>query len=144
MVLGGEYRHVVDAKNRLFIPAKLRDELGSTFIITKALRNRCLTVYSLEEWEAYIEPIRRQERKLVEETIRFLHAPLITVTPDSQGRVVLTPTLMRYAGLDKNAVIVGCSSYAEIWAAENYVSVDDEDDEAARLAMVEKLEKLGL
>jgi MraZ protein len=143
-MLCGEYKHAIDAKNRLFIPAKLRDELGSTFIITKALRNRCLTVYSLEEWEAYIEPIRRQERKLVEETIRFLHAPLITVTPDSQGRVVLTPTLMRYAGLDKNAVIVGCSSYAEIWAAENYVSVDDEDDEAARLAMVEKLEKLGL
>ena len=144
MLLCGEYRHVVDAKNRLFIPAKLREELGDTFVITKALRNHCLTVYSLEKWEAYIEPIRQKERKLVEETLRFLHAPLITVTPDAQGRVVLTPALMRFAGIDKNAVIVGCSSYAEIWAAENYVSVDDGDDEAARLAMVARLEALGL
>ena len=144
MLLCGEYRHVVDAKNRLFIPSKLREELGDTFVITKALRNRCLTIYSLAEWEAYIAPIRQKERKLVEETFRFLHAPLITVTPDSQGRVVLTPTLMRFAGIDKNAVIVGCSYYAEIWAAEKYVSVEDEDDEEARLAMVEKLEQFGL
>lgn len=144
MLLGGEYRHVVDTKNRLFIPAKLRDELGGTFVITKAFRNRCLTIYSLAEWEKYIEPIRQQERKLVEEALRFLHAPLITVTPDSQGRVVLTPALMRYAQIDKNAVIVGCSSYAEIWAAENYVSVEDEDNEEKRLEMVAQLERFGL
>lgn len=144
MLLGGEYRHVVDAKNRLFIPAKLREELGSTFVITKAIRSRCLTIYSVDGWKEYIEPIRRQERKVVEEAIRFLHAPLITVTPDAQGRVVLTPTLMRYAQIDKNAVIVGCSSYAEIWAAENYVSVEDEDNEEKRLEMVAQLERFGL
>lgn len=144
MLLCGEYRHVLDAKNRIFIPSKLRDELGQTFVITKAFRNHCLTVYSLEEWEKYIEPIKKQERRLAEEALRFLHAPLITVTPDSQGRVVLTQALKKFAGIDKNAVIVGCSFYAEIWAEESYVSVDENDNDEDREAMVAKLEQFGL
>ena len=142
MLLCGEYRHVLDAKSRVFIPSKLRDELGQTFVITRAVRNNCLTVYSLEEWEKYIEPIKNQERRVAEKALRFLHAPLIMVTPDSQGRVVLTQELKRFAGIDKNVVIVGCFSYAEIWAEENYSNADDSDDD--RAAMVADLERFGL
>ncbi len=140
-MLGGEYRHNLDAKNRIFIPAKLREELGVTFVVAKAIRDKCLKVYSLAEWEAYIAPIKAQKRKLTEEVMRFLHASYLQAVPDSQGRIVLTPELLSHAGIERNTVIVGCGDYAEIWSEEEYeklkASVDIEK-------MIAALEELGL
>ena len=65
-MLGGEYRHNLDPKNRIFIPAKLREELGATFVVAKDIREKCLKVYSLSGWENYITPLREQKRKLSE------------------------------------------------------------------------------
>jgi MraZ protein len=136
-MLNGEYRHAIDAKKRLFIPAKHREELGEEFIVTKDLREKCLKVYSLAGWEDYIAPIRKLERKVYEKTMRLLHANAINVTPDAQGRVVLTPALLEYAGIEKNAVIVGCGDWAEIWAEEVYHAVDEDLDAAEVLAALE-------
>ena len=86
-MFGGEYRHSKDSKNRVFMPAKLREELGETFVIAKDIREACLKVYSLSGWEEYIAPLKAQNRKLSEKILRFLHASLTQVTPDSQGRV---------------------------------------------------------
>ena len=61
-MLTGEYRHSVDPKNRLFIPAKHREELGPSFMIVKDVRGPRLKVFSMEAWEAYIAPIRKQEK----------------------------------------------------------------------------------
>ncbi len=119
-MLTGEYRHTVDAKNRLFIPSKHREELGTSFIIVKDVRGPRLKVFSKQSWEAYLEPIKRQERKISEQLLRFLHSTAIYAEPDSQGRVVLTPALLTYAGITKEAVVVGCADYAEIWAADKY------------------------
>ena len=119
-MLGGEYRHGLDPKNRIFIPAKLRDELGTTFVIAKDLREKCLKVYSLKEWENYIEPILAQARKLQSKVLRFLSASMVEVTPDAHGRVVLPKELITHAEIDKNVVVVGCYNYAEIWAEEEY------------------------
>ena len=52
-MLTGEFRHSLDAKNRIFMPAKLREELGETCMIARAIREKCLKVYSLEGWAAY-------------------------------------------------------------------------------------------
>ena len=127
-MLGGEYRHILDAKNRIFIPAKLREELGATFVVAKDIREKCLKVYSLEGWESYIAPLREQKRKLSERIIRFLHSSLVQVTPDSQGRIVLPPELVAHAEMVKNTVIVGCCDYAEIWAEEKYEALKADED----------------
>ncbi|UKI13247.1 MAG: division/cell wall cluster transcriptional repressor MraZ [Oscillospiraceae bacterium] len=74
----------------------------------------------MQAWEAYLEPIKHQDRKIVDQLMRFLHSTAIYAEPDSQGRVVLTPALLEYAGIGKEAVIVGCADYAEIWAADKY------------------------
>ena len=140
-MLGGEYRHILDAKNRIFIPAKLREELGATFVVAKDIREKCLKVYSLEGWESYIAPLREQKRKLSERIIRFLHSSLVQVTPDSQGRIVLPPELVAHAEMGKNTVIVGCCDYAEIWAEEKYEALKADEDLAEMLA---ELEELGL
>lgn len=140
-MLGGEYRHTLDTKNRIFIPAKLREELGATFVVAKDIREKCLKVYSLEGWEHYIAPLREQKRKLSEKIIRFLHSSLVQVTPDSQGRIVLPPELVAHAEMGKNTVIVGCCDYAEIWAEEKYEALKADEDLSEMLA---ELEELGL
>jgi len=116
----GEYEHSVDTKNRIFVPAKFREELGESFIISRDLRGPRLKIFSLSGWEAYIAPIMEQERRISEKAMRYLHRNAVQVSPDSQGRVVLTRDLLAYAEIEKSAVIVGCSTYAEIWSAENW------------------------
>ena len=127
-MLSGEFKHTIDTKNRLFIPAKHREELGDSFMVAKSVRENCLKVYSLEEWDKYIEPIVKLERKNSEAILRALHRNAAQVSPDSQGRIVLTPALMSYAEITKGAVVVGCGKYAEIWSEEVYdAMVVDED-----------------
>ncbi len=127
-MLSGEFKHNMDTKNRLFIPAKHREELGETFMVAKSVRESCLKVYSLEEWERYIEPIVKMERKNSEAILRALHRNAAQVAPDSQGRIVLPPSLIEYAEIEKGAVVVGCGKYAEIWSEEAYdAMVGDED-----------------
>ena len=123
------------------MPAKLREELGETFVIAKDIREKCLKVYSLAGWEEYIAPLKEQNRKLSEKILRFLHASLAQVTPDSQGRVVLPQELVEYATIDRSIVVVGCGAYAEIWAEDVY------DENKAQInvgEMIAELEELGL
>lgn len=140
-MLGGEYKHSLDPKNRIFIPAKLRDELGTTFVIAKDIREKCLKLYSMEEWKNYIDPILEQARKLQSKVLRFLSSSMIEVTPDSHGRVVLPKGLIEHAEIDKNVVVVGCYNYAELWAEETYEKMKSEEDLDQ---MVAELEALGL
>ena len=137
----GEFEHSVDTKNRIFVPAKFREELGETFVVARDIRGQRLKIFSLEGWQEYIAPIMAQERRLSEKAIRYLHRNASQVSPDAQGRIILSKELLEYAGITKEAVIVGCSNYAEIWSAENYrAEIGDEDVDAIR----SELEKLGL
>ena len=143
-MLSGEFKHSIDPKNRLFIPAKHREELTAeceSFMVTKSIRENCLKVYSMTEWEAYISPITKMERKDSERILRALHKDAAQVTPDSQGRIILPTALIAYAGITKGAVIVGCGAYSEIWAEEAYEAmVNDENLEG----MKNLLESYGL
>ena len=137
----GEFVHNVDSKNRIFVPAKFKEELGDTFILARDIRKRILKMYSLEEWERYLAPIRNQERKLAEKALRYLHRNASQVTIDGQGRMVIPPALLEYAEIGKNACIVGCCDYCEIWSVENYkTEIEGEDPDEIR----NELERLGL
>ena len=140
-MLTGEYRHAIDPKKRLFIPAKHREVLGTSFIIVRDIRESCLKVYSEENWQAFIAPIKQMKRAESEKILRFLYRDAVTAEPDSQGRVVLNGTLIEHAKIIKEAVVVGCGDYAEIWSAEEYDRiVGDEDADELR----EALEAMGL
>ncbi len=140
-MLCGEYRHNLDAKNRIFIPAKMREELGSPLVIAKSVRDSHLRIYSLAGWKAYIQPIMEQNRKFSEGFIRYLQSSLVEVTPDSQGRVVLPQELIDFAGIEKNAVIVGCLTWGEIWSETRYGDLKSAVDPEA---MAAELEAMGL
>ena len=119
-MLTGEYRHSIDAKKRLFIPAKHREELGTTFMIVRDLRGQRLKVYSEKAWEAFVAPILQQERKLADATMRFLHRDAVQAEPDAQGRVIIPAFLREHAGLQKSVTIVGLNTIAEIWDEQTW------------------------
>ena len=137
----GKFNNSIDGKSRMIVPAKFREELGDTFMVARDIRCPILKVYSLEGWEKYLAPIREQERKVAEKALRYLHRNAAQVSPDAQGRIVLSPSLLAYAEIEKEAVVVGCSDYCEIWSLANYkAEIEGEDADEIR----SELERLGL
>ena len=119
-MLTGEYQYSVDPKGRINFPAKLREELGMKFIITKGLDN-CLFVYSAAEWEKLGERISKLQMSKSRGLQRFFFAGAAEVEPDKQGRVLIPQNLREYASLEKDVVIVGVYSRAEIWNKEKWL-----------------------
>lgn len=130
----GEYNHNVDAKGRLFIPAKLRDELGDRFTVTRGL-DKCLAIYPAAEWAVLEERIRALPMSKARDLQRFFFSSAFDAEPDSQGRILLPAGLRQYAGLSKEATIIGASNHAEIWDTARWneynSSITDERIEAA-------------
>lgn len=110
----GEYTHVIDAKGRLFIPAKFREELGYSFVITKGL-SRCLSIYPMSEWERFEAKINALPTKQARSLQLFFIASAQDCELDAQGRVLVPQKLREYAGLDKNAVVAGMTDHIEVW-----------------------------
>ena len=128
----GEYRHSLDNKGRLFIPAKLREELGEVFYITLSM-DRCLCVYSAESWQSFSEkvgamPYVKQRR------MRPLFAHAARCELDSQGRTIIPQNLRAYASLTKNVTVVGCNNHAELWDSEAWQSVYESESTPENIA----------
>ncbi len=135
----GEYQHSLDSKGRLFMPAKLRDELGEVFFITISM-DRCLCVYSGESWRVLAErvsamPFVKQRR------MRPLFAHAARCELDAQGRVLIPQNLRDYAGFTKSVTIVGCNNHAELWDSEAWSAVFAQETTPENIAAVmEELE----
>jgi len=114
--LFGEYRHLIDAKGRLFMPSRLLKVLGEPFFISVS-SDKCLNVYTLDQWEKLEERFENLPEEEEMERRRKFYSIAQECTPDTQGRVLLTQKLRDYAGLTKNVVIAGAGKYAEIWDA---------------------------
>ncbi len=127
----GEYRHTLDAKKRLFIPAKYRELLGENFAMAR-INEKCLLLFSEEEWIRYTEKMLNGVPADTKRIVRKVFSKTTYVTPDAQGRVVIPSTLCELAELEKNAVIVGAGNHAEIWSDANWQKIEEEDlsDEA--------------
>lgn len=113
-MLTGQYTHSIDAKGRVNFPAKLREELGERFIITRGLDN-CLFVYSVDEWNQLAAKLHELPISKSAPLNRFFFAGAAEAEPDKQGRVLLPAHLREYAGLDRDVTIAGVSNRAEIW-----------------------------
>lgn len=136
-MLTDQFRHSLDSKNRIIMPAKHREQLGPVFMITKGL-DGCLNVYSMEEWKKYSEKLDALPKSKTAAVRRFIYANASEVTPDGQGRVGISQVLREYAGIDKNIVIVGCGNYAEIWAEDKWDEQNSEDNLADIAALMEE------
>ncbi len=127
----GEYQHSLDAKGRIFMPAKLRELLGDSFIITRGL-DRCLFVYPPAEWQAIEQkfralPVTRADAR---KFTRFFFSGAVDAELDKQGRVNIPAHLREYAHLEKDCVIIGVSNRVEIWSYDEWQKYYEESEES--------------
>lgn len=121
----GTYEHGLDAKGRVIIPAKLRDNLGESFVVTLGL-DGCLFAYPMDEWESFVNKLKelpgtKEARKLQ----RYFLAGAAPCEVDKQGRVLIPANLREQAGLSKDVVFVGVLQKIEIWSKERWQENDD-------------------
>ena len=116
MLFKSAYYHSLDAKNRVFIPAKFRDALGEEFVVFKG-SEKCLYVYTKEGFEKLSQQFMETNNRAVQ---RAFFSQVVDMTADKQGRITLTNDLLEHAALLKDVAIIGAGSRIEIWATENY------------------------
>ena len=139
----GESQHTIDNKGRLIIPAKFREELGDSFVVTKGL-DSCLFVYPNSEWRIFEEKLRSlpitnsNARKFV----RFFLAGAVECNVDKQGRILIPNNLRTYSGLDKDVILIGVTNRVEIWSKDNWDDYNNEAFDASELA--ENMQELGI
>lgn len=139
----GEFNHTVDTKGRVIVPSLFREQLGSSFVVTKGL-DGCLFVYSGEEWGKLEEKLAALPltNPSARKFSRFLHAGAVVCETDRQGRILLPANLRKFAGIEKDAALIGNGNHVEIWSAERWASELEFEENADDLAA--GLDGLGL
>ncbi|NPV91495.1 MAG: division/cell wall cluster transcriptional repressor MraZ [Firmicutes bacterium] len=140
----GSFNHSLDSKGRLFIPSRLREDLGERFIATKGL-DRCLFLYPLSEWEIIDKKMRDLPFTKADTRafVRMFYSGASECEVDKQGRILLPQNLRDFARITKDVVITGVSSRAEVWAKEEWDRFNQEA-EAAYESMAESVAALNL
>ncbi|WP_315067044.1 division/cell wall cluster transcriptional repressor MraZ [uncultured Clostridium sp.] len=139
----GEYQHALDPKNRIIVPAKLRDGLGNKFVITKGL-DGCLYAYPLEEWEILENKLKTLPltNKDARAFVRFFFSGACEIELDKQGRGLIPQNLKEYAGIEKDIVSIGVLSRVEIWSKEKWNNYNESAIDFDSIA--EKMNDLGI
>lgn len=123
----GSYKHSLDAKKRVFVPSKYREDLGNEFYITRKF-GAYLSIYTAEDWQAYVEKIERLPESDAEEIQEFILGAAQKCVPDANGRIIIDEGLMKHARIEKNIVFVGAGKQIRIWAEELWSKREEERD----------------
>ena len=117
----GEYSHSLDAKGRLIVPAKFREELGEHFIMTKGI-DKCLYIYPRSEWEIFENKLRELPlaNANARRFTRFFLSGAVECDTDNQGRIIIPQSLRNHAGLTKEVVSAGVGTKIEVWSKDNW------------------------
>jgi len=136
----GSYKHSLDAKKRVFIPSKFREELGDEFYITRKF-DTYLSIYTADEWQEYVDKIEKLPESEAVEIQDFLLGAAQKCVPDASGRIILDEQLAKHAGIIKNIMFVGAGRQIRIWAEETWNEREQSRDFAK---MREIMRKCGL
>ena len=140
MLFGG-YDHKIDKKGRVFIPSAFREELGESFIICRGIYGkRCLCVYSAEQWSRLVEKIGTLPSGRSSTVKRFLYDGAFNVEFDTQGRILVPPTLREYAGFDSEVHIIGMDTNIEIWDTSLWTEENEQNTLESISAVMEELD----
>ena len=143
-MLIGEFEQSIDTKGRLVLPAKIKDDLGKEFIVTKGL-DGCLFGYSLAEWNKFEEKLKTLPltNKITRDFVRFFLSGAVEEETDKQGRFLLPANLREYASLTKDAVIIGVGTRIEIWDKKKWDEYNSEENLSVD-SIAEKMTELGI
>lgn len=142
-MLTGQFQHNMDKKGRVFIPAKLREELGTKIVLCKSLDiKNCLSIYTLAEYQRILNKIGENKITVRSRFQRYLSSSA-EVEYDAQGRVNIPPLLREFAGLsDADPVmIVGTADKVEVWSKPLW---DAENDQISADELREMLDEADL
>lgn len=140
----GEFTHKIDGKGRMAVPAKFRDQLGTTAVITKGL-DSCLVIYPKHEWDLLAEKLAAMplSKANTRAFARLMLAGAMEVDLDAQGRVMVPDYLKNYADLEGTAVVTGLYNRIEVWCEESWEKYRDAmEKESGEIA--ETLGELGI
>lgn len=135
MSFTGEFRHTIDAKGRLIVPVRMRDELGDEVVLSRWL-DPCIAIWSPDEWGAIEAKLRAQPagssaaRRLVRKIAASAHPDHV----DKQGRVTVPLHLRELAGITRDVVVVGALNRAEVWSPDRYEQQELEEGQLEELA----------
>ena len=143
-MLIGEYEHSLDAKGRLIIPAKIREDIGDKFIITKGL-DGCLFGFSQKEWDNFQEKLKTLPltNKNARDFVRFFLSGAMECEIDKQGRFLISSNLREYSDLNKEVVITGVGTRIEIWDKDKWKKYNSEENISAD-QIAENMANLGM
>ncbi len=143
-MLIGEYEHSLDAKGRLIMPAKLRQDIGDKFVITKGL-DGCLFGFSKQEWTNFEEKLKTLPltNKNARDFVRFFLSGATECEIDKQGRFLIVANLRQYASMEKEVVIIGVGTRIEIWNKQKWDSYNSEENISAD-EIAENMTMLGI
>ena len=126
----GEYRHTIDAKGRLIVPSRIRDELDGDKAVLVRYMDGCIAMFSEQGFETFkdgllsLQRSNEDARKVIRSLGAGTHVDLI----DKQGRVNVPSKLREYAGIDKEVVVVGAIDHAEIWQPDKWAATELDQD----------------
>ena len=140
----GEYEHTLDAKGRLIMPAKLRQDIGEKFVITKGL-DGCLFVFSQIEWSNFESKLKELPltNKNARDFVRFFLSGATECEIDKQGRFLLVNTLREYAEITKEVIIIGVGTRLEIWNKDKWKKYNSNENISAD-TIAENMTMLGI
>ena len=143
-MLIGEYEHSLDVKGRLILPAKIREDMGDKFIVTKGL-DGCLFGFSQNEWTNFEEKLKTLPltNKNARDFVRFFLSGAIECEIDKQGRFLIASNLREYANMEKEAVIIGVGTRIEIWNKEKWNKYNSKENISAE-EIAENMTMLGI
>ncbi|SEB17248.1 MraZ protein [Thalassobacillus cyri] len=127
----GEFQHNIDTKGRIIVPAKFREGLGDTFVLTRGL-DQCLFAYPMTEWRILEEKLKKLPltKKDARAFTRFFFSGAVECEVDKQGRVNIAQPLRNFANLEKECVVIGVSNRIEFWAKDKWETYFEESEES--------------
>ena len=136
----GQYEHTIDAKGRTIIPAKYREGLGETFIITRGL-DGCLYLYPSDAWQEFADKLQSLPSTLQNRKIpRQFLSKAMEVSLDKQGRILVPALHREMADLEKDVVFVGMMNRVELWDKARYNTEETEEDEELLASAMDTLD----
>ena len=140
----GEYKHTIDDKSRLTIPAKFRTDFESGLYVTCGL-DQCLWVFTRDGWERFSQKLASLPTGLANTRTltRFFFSQATDAIPDKQGRIILPDNLRAFANLAEGATIIGANDKVEIWQPDRWESFKAEQ-QANLAAIAEELSSFGI
>ena len=117
----GKDQNSIDAKNRMIIPAKHRNELGLTCVLTKGI-DKCLYIYTMNSWTSFMEKLSKLPSSDPDARafIRHFYSNAVECELDKQGRITIPQELREYAGIEKDLITVGVLDKIEVWSRSEW------------------------